>query len=47
MNRIRFTYLEYIAPLGSVLNKSKNGIVAMYRGFKIYENDDLKYGADT
>lgn len=44
MNRKTIDDLEYIAPLGSYENKSKNGIVAMYRGFKIYENDDLKYG---
>lgn len=44
MNRKTIDDLEYAAPLGSYENKSKNGIVAMYRGFKIYENDDLKYG---
>lgn len=42
--------LEYNAPLGSYENfelcenKIKCGAIATYRGYYIYENNDLKYG---
>ena len=50
MNRKTIDDLEYAAPLGSYEKfnsceiKMKCGVIAMYRGFKIYENNDLKYG---
>lgn len=51
MNKETISDLEYCASqLGSYEkfdsyeNKMKSGVIAMYRGFKIYENNDLKYG---
>lgn len=50
MNKKTIDDLEYIAPLGSYEkfnpceNKMRSGVIAMYRGFKVYENNDLKYG---
>lgn len=50
MNKETISDLEYCASqLGSYEkfdsyeNKMKSGVIAMYRGFKIYENNDLKY----
>lgn len=50
MNKETIDDLECITPLGSYEkfdsceNKTKCGVMAIYRGFKIYENNDLKYG---
>lgn len=51
MNKETISDLEYCASqLGSYEkfdsyeNEMKSGVIAMYRGFKIYENNDLKYG---
>lgn len=50
INKETIDDLECIAPLGSYekfiscKNEMKCGVMAMYRGFKIYENNDLKYG---
>lgn len=44
MNKETIDDLEYAAPLGSYENKMKCGVTAMYRGFKLYENNDLNYG---
>lgn len=50
MNKKTIDDLECIAPLGSYEkfnpceNKMRSGVIAMYRGFKVYENNDLKYG---
>lgn len=50
MSRETIDNLEYNAPLGSYEkfesceNKTKCGAIATYRGYYIYENNDLKYG---
>lgn len=51
MNKETISDLEYCASrlgsyekFNSYENKMKSGVIAMYRGFKIYENNDLKYG---
>lgn len=50
MNKEMVDDLERITPLGSYekfiscKNEMKCGVMAIYKGFKIYENNDLKYG---
>lgn len=50
INKETIDDLECITSLGSYekfiscKNKMECGVMAMYRGFKVYENNDLKYG---